>query len=124
VGYVKRILIADDSAVMRKTLRRMFEGAGWIICAEATDGQDAITKAVEATPDVVVLDFSMPAMNGLTAGRILKKLVPRIPLILFTSFARVLDSMDIQLSGFSALIDKNDAGRLIRTAESLLHATV
>lgn len=117
---MKRILIADDSTVVRKALRRLFEEAGWIICAEASDGQEAISKAGSATPDIIVLDFSMPAMNGLTAGRILRKLFPHTPLILFTSFGSVLDSADIQRSGFSALIDKNDAGGLVTTAERLL----
>jgi DNA-binding NarL/FixJ family response regulator len=99
----------------------MFEDAGWAVCAEASNGEEAIAKARDATADVIVLDLSMPAMNGLTAGSILKELFPGTPLILFTSFGNVLSSADLHRAGFSALIDKTDAGKLVTAAENLLH---
>jgi CheY-like chemotaxis protein len=119
---VKRILIADDSIVVRTTVRKLFEQAGWTVCAEAATGHEAISKAQKETPDIVVLDLSMPAMNGLTAGRILKEVLPRIPLILFTSFGEILGPEDLQNAGFSALIDKADADKLLRTAQLLVGA--
>ena len=117
---MKRVIVVDDSAVVRRTLRRLFEDAGWAVCAEAENGEEAISKAQEVTADVIVLDLSMPAMNGLLAGRILKKMFPETPLILFTSFGNVLTSKDLRGAGFAALIDKTDAGKLVPTAESLL----
>jgi DNA-binding NarL/FixJ family response regulator len=101
----------------------MFETAGWAVCAEASNGEEAIAKAREVPADVIVLDFSMPAMNGLTAGSILKKMLPQTPLILFTSFGNVLNSSDVRRAGFSALIDKTEAGKLLTAAESLLVAS-
>lgn len=103
-------------------MRQMFEQAGWSVCAEAANGQEAIAKAQEAKPDIAVLDLSMPAMNGLTAGRILKEIFPETPLILFTSFGSILNSDDLQRAGFSALIDKNEAGKLLTIAQTLLNA--
>ena len=117
---MKRVLVVDDSAVVRRTLRRLFEDAGWAVCAEAENGEEAISKAQEVMADVIVLDLSMPAMNGLVAGRILKKMLPETPLILFTSFGNVLNSNDLRGAGFAALIDKTEAGKLVATAESLL----
>jgi len=119
---VKRVLLADDSSGVRKALRRIFEQAGWSVCAEASNGQEAISNARKMRPDIIVLDLSMPTMNGLDAGRILKAIFPRIPLILFTSFGGIVNADDLHHAGFSALIDKMDAGKLVPTAETLLEA--
>ena len=100
----------------------MFEGAGWTICAEACDGREAIEKARACRPDIIVLDLSMPVMNGLTAGHILKGLVPETPLILFTSFGGIVKVDELKRAGFSALVDKNEAGKLVLTAQSLINA--
>lgn len=120
---MKSVLLADDSAVVRKTLREMFEGSVWRICAEASDGEEAVAKAQQLLPDVIVLDLSMPTMNGLTAGHILKGLLPKTPLILFTSFGKILSLADLKRGGFAALIDKNEAGKLVTTAQSLIDSS-
>jgi len=119
---VKRILLADDSAVVRKSLRYIFEADGWSICGEASDGREAIQKAWEVRPDIIILDLSMPVMNGLTAGHILKAIAPETPLILFTAFGRIVNNEDLKSAGFAALIDKNQAGQLVATARNLLQA--
>jgi DNA-binding NarL/FixJ family response regulator len=116
---VKQIFLADDSAVVRKSMRRMFEQAGWTVCGEASDGREAIAMAQELRPDVVVLDLSMPVMNGLTAAHVLKEIMPATPLILFTSFGNLLTVADLKLAGFSASISKSDAGKLVSTAQHL-----
>ena len=103
-------------------MRTMFERAGWNVCAEAVNGKEAVAMARELEPDIIVLDLSMPDMNGLTAGLILKDIFPKTPLILFTSFASVVSTKDLQRAGFSALIDKSDAGKLVATAQSLVGA--
>jgi CheY-like chemotaxis protein len=103
-------------------MRRMFEDAGWTVCGEASNGQEAITMAEELRPDLIVLDLSMPLMNGLTAARILKAIMPAIPLILFTSFGNLLSAADLELAGFSASISKSDAGKLVTTAQHLANA--
>jgi YesN/AraC family two-component response regulator len=57
----------------------MFELAGWNVCAEAVNGKEAFAMARELEPDIIVLDLSMPDMNGLTAGLILKDIFPNPP---------------------------------------------
>jgi DNA-binding NarL/FixJ family response regulator len=83
----KCILIADDSPVIHKTLRQTLEREdAWEVCGEAADGREAIEKAQRLKPDVVVLDLSMPVMNGLEAARELKRMSPSLPLVMFTNF--------------------------------------
>jgi len=82
-----RILIVDDSAPLRKTLRRCFEcEPGWQVTGEAVNGKDAIEKACELHPNIILLDLSMPEMNGLEAAKALTKIMPSVPLVMFTSF--------------------------------------
>jgi CheY-like chemotaxis protein len=119
---VKRILLADDSDVVRRSMRRMFERASWTVCGEASNGEEAITMAQGLRPDVIVLDLSMPLMNGLTAARILKRMLPATPLILFTSFGNLLSAADLELAGFSASISKSEANKLVTTAQRLTDA--
>jgi DNA-binding NarL/FixJ family response regulator len=119
---VKRILLADDSTLVRRTLRRLFEDSGWNVCGEASNGREAIAKAQELRPDIVVLDLSMPLLNGLTAAHILKETLPETYLILFTAFGALLTMNELKCAGFSASISKSDAGKLVNTAQTLLKA--
>lgn len=98
----------------------MFEQEGWDICGEASNGQEAISKAQALTPDVIVLDLSMPVMNGLTAANVLKNIVPRPRLILFSSFADLVHPDQLRRAGVSASISKDDAGKLLSTAQTLI----
>ena len=69
VNFVK-ILIADDNDVLRRSLRSFLEShAGWVVCGEAADGREAVAKAVELEPDVILLDISMPNLDGFEAAR-------------------------------------------------------
>jgi DNA-binding NarL/FixJ family response regulator len=79
-----RILIADDSAASRRALRNLIEGQGWEVCGEAEDGLAAVEKTAVLKPDLVILDFRMPNLNGLQAGQTIHTAAPRIPLLLFT----------------------------------------
>lgn len=82
----KRILIVDDSAVLRKTLRQTLERHdGWEVCGEAANGREGVEKAQRLKPDLILLDSSMPALNGLEAARQLKRLLPSVPLLMFTN---------------------------------------
>jgi DNA-binding NarL/FixJ family response regulator len=82
-----RILIVDDSPLVRNLLRQCFESEpGWRVSGEACNGQEGIEKAQNVHPNFIVLDLSMPVMNGLEAAKILSKLMPGVPMVMFTSF--------------------------------------
>src|SRR5580692_11239439 len=84
----KRVLVADDSPLIRKMLCQLFEREDdYDICAEAENGQQAIEMALKHRPDLIILDFAMPVLNGLEAARQLKKIMPDVPIILFSQHA-------------------------------------
>ena len=119
---MKCILLVDDSAVVRHGIREVFEAHGYLICGEAANGQEAIEQAEKLHPDLVVLDLSMPVMNGLEAARILSRTMPCVPLILFSNYSDMFREEDARSAGISAVVSKDkSASILVSTAHSLLH---
>ena len=83
----KSILIADDHETTRSLIRSFMESKdGFKVCGEAVDGVDAIEKAKELKPDLIILDLAMPRMNGAAAASILKSTMPDVPIILFSMY--------------------------------------
>src|SRR5258708_19807477 len=83
-----KILIVDDSAQVRMALRMCLRmNKDWIVCGEAENGRAAVELAARVKPDVLLLDYSMPEMNGLEAARTLGVLVPECAILMFTTFA-------------------------------------
>ena len=122
--YVKRILIVDDSPVVLRALRDLLERqTDWKVCGEAENGKEAIAKAQELHPDLIVLDLSMPVMNGLDAARVLKRLMPTVPLIMYSAFGDRFAEHQAQLIGISEVVSKSEHGSvLILKARGLLSA--
>jgi|ERR1700730_11043117 len=118
----KTILIVDDNAYIRQALCQVFKyEADFEVCGEATNGKEAIDKALELHPDLIVLDLSMPVMNGLDAARVLKQMMPTVPLIMYTSFGDGLAEQQARLIGISELVSKSQpAAILVSKARSLL----
>ena len=80
-----RILIADDHEVVRHGLRALLEAReGWEICGEGVDGRDAVAKAAQLKPDLVILDIGMPNLNGLDAARQILRAEPRTTVLILT----------------------------------------
>ena len=80
-----RVLVADDHEVMRLGIRNLLElQPGWSICAEANNGREAVEKTLQFRPDVIIMDISMPVMNGLEAASLITREHPQIPVILFS----------------------------------------
>ncbi|MHB8525989.1 MAG: response regulator [Candidatus Acidiferrales bacterium] len=117
----KNILVADDNELVRKLLRIMLErDAEWKV-TEAIDGPEAIAKAEECNPDVVVLDFAMPVMDGLNAAREILKICPSVPILLFTLYDSPETTLAATAAGVARVLPKTAAGLpLIRAVEELL----
>jgi two-component system, chemotaxis family, chemotaxis protein CheY len=118
----KTILIVDDNAYIRRELCKLFKREeDFEICGEAANGKEAIAKALELHPDLIVLDLSMPVMNGLDAARELKRLMPTVPLIMYSAFGDVFGEKQARLIGISELVSKSQpAAVLVNKARSLV----
>ena len=87
----KRILVADDSDTSRNVLTKYLASQRDLeVCGEAVDGEEAIEKAWELKPDLVLLDVAMPRTNGIVAASVLKDLLPGIRIILFTMYTEAI----------------------------------
>jgi CheY-like chemotaxis protein len=117
----KRILIADDNEDIRRVIRWFLESrTACEVCGEAVNGVDAIEKARTRYPDLILLDYSMPAMNGIEAGAVLKAMLPEVPVILFTNQdTRAIEPAAVAV-GIRAVVPKTDIGRLAGHLEALL----
>lgn len=119
----KTVLVADDNPVIRKMLCEMFEHEqDYDLCAEAENGKQAIELALECHPDLIILDLSMPIMNGLDAARELKRLMPKIPIILFTQHAEIGSRLGITNLNVDRIVSKSDGGSLMGHVRSLAPA--
>ena len=117
-----RILVVDDSELMRHCLRTLLEQQDhWSVCSEATNGREAIEKARQSAPDVIVLDFQMPEMNGLDAAREIRRETPEIPILMVTLHMSPQLESEAQRVGIRGACDKNDVGCVVEAVATLLH---
>ena len=120
----KSVLIVDDNAAVRHALRALFSSTEFYVCSEAADGREAIEKTQALKPDLIVMDLSMPVMNGLQAAAQLRKMRPEIPIILFSEYSDVLSAQDTRAAGLSALVSKGDhTSVLLSKARALVYHT-
>jgi|SRR5580658_871826 DNA-binding NarL/FixJ family response regulator len=119
----KTILVTDNNAMIRKSLCRIFEIVeDYDICAEAVNGEEAIALAMQHKPDLIVLDFQMPGMNGIEAADELKRIMPNVPIILFTLHADAMRYSLGQSSPIDLIIAKSDAIHIVDHIRSLIPA--
>jgi YesN/AraC family two-component response regulator len=119
----KIILVADDNPRIRKTLCQMFTAeTGYEVCAEAANGKEAIALALQHRPDLVIMDLSMPVMNGLEASLELKRLMPSVPIILFSQHSNLGTGMLGSGMPFDRIVSKDDGKTLIGHVRSLVPA--
>jgi two-component system, NarL family, response regulator NreC len=117
----KFVLLADDSPAVRTMIRRHLEfHPNLEVCGEASDGIEAVQKALELSPDLIVMDFSMPRMNGLEATRALRQKMPHVPIILFTGHESLVSTSDANEAGVSAIVFKFQAHNLLPQVLDLL----
>jgi DNA-binding NarL/FixJ family response regulator len=125
VGHpTKRILIADDHESVLRGVRAMLEAhPGWEVCGEAVNGYEAITKAIELRPDLIILDVAMPKVDGLQAANEISKLLPGVQIVLHTMYgARVV--LEAHKHGIFRVVEKAKSGALVSAVEELLNANV
>jgi len=115
------IPIVDDNQSIRRLVRLYVEmSTGWTI-HEAGNGLEAVERAREVHPDLIVLDLSMPVMNGIEAARELKEIMPQIPVIIFSEYSNVMSVEEAYNAGISAQVSKSKPiSELVGTARTLL----
>jgi len=120
----KRIMVVDDNPAIRRILRNILEfNHDWVVCGEGVDGRDGVEKAKALSPDLIVLDVSMPVMNGLEAARILHQVMPNVPLILCSLHTDRLLEMEARSAGVTAVFSKaENMQMLVNKARELLKA--
>jgi DNA-binding NarL/FixJ family response regulator len=101
------VLIVDDNQMVRKVVRHFFESLpDWKIGGEAGEGAEAVRKAAEVKPDLILSDFSMPNMNGVEAASVLKKMLPEVHIIVFTIYDDALGSSLVSAVGVDLVVPK------------------
>ena len=118
-----RILLADDHDVVRRGLREQLSAhEGWEICGEASNGREAVQMALKLSPDVAVIDLSMPELNGLEATRQIRRELPRTEVLIFTMHETEQLIREVLSAGARGYVLKSDAGRHLTSAvEALSH---
>jgi CheY-like chemotaxis protein len=102
------VMIVDDHAIIRRMIRAVFEAEDLEV-SDAVNGADAVQKAQELKPNLIILDMSMPVMNGLEAARALKLRMPFVPLLMFTNNAGGILDREARAAGIVAVISKSDS---------------
>ena len=116
-----RILVVDDHAVVRRGVRSLLESRdGWEVCGEATTGRDAVEQSRRLRPDVVVMDLSLPELNGLDATRHILKDAPETEVLVLTMHQSEELARDVLQAGARGYVLKSDADEnLIAAVENL-----
>jgi DNA-binding NarL/FixJ family response regulator len=106
-----RILIADDHAGVRKMLKLLVETqAGWEVCGEAENGREAVAKAAELQPDLIVLDLAMPVMDGIRASREISAAMPGVPILMHTLHYSSALELEAKKVGVKRVVAKTGSG--------------
>lgn len=120
-----RILVVDDSKAMRRGLRHLLERhPHWRVCGEASDGREAVEKAQQMEPDVIVLDFQMPEMNGLDAAKSITQHSPRVPILMVSMHMSPQLAEEARKVGIRGVCAKDNVFSVVEAVETLLsHGT-
>jgi response regulator NasT len=119
-----RILIASDSIAARKRLQGVLGlHGGWIVCGETGNGLKAVLLANELKPDLVILDLAMPMLGGLRAADEISKILPKVPIVIYSPIAVPQQELPARGSGVWAMVSQSENEQsLVETLEVLLLA--
>ncbi len=116
-----RILVADDSPAIRRCLRGLLDHhADWLVCEEASNGKEAVERFQQAKPDLIVLDFQMPEMNGLDAARLIANVSPKTPILMVTVHLSKQLSEEARKVGIRGACAKADINCVVDAVGALL----
>lgn len=118
-----RIIVVDDHPIVRQGLKTLLQGhLDWEVVGEASDGVEAIDKAGKLNPDVMVLDVTMPNMNGLEACRVLRKQRPQLEILFVTQHDSPHMMREALAAGARGYVVKSNAARdLLEAVEAVSH---
>src|ERR1700687_4399488 len=115
-----RILIVDDHKSAIREIRSLLEAnPEWEVCGEAVNGQEALARANELHPDVIVIDLAMPVMNGLRAAQAITKVLPAVPIVLNTLYNSPQVEFEAKKHGIRKVVDKAHSGALVSAIQEL-----
>ena len=116
-----QILIVEDHADLRGVLKVLLETrGGWQVCGEAVNGIEAVEKAAELKPDLIIMDLSMPKMDGLQASRLISASSPQIPILLHTNYSLEPETIsEVKKAGVWEVLTKGVPDQLLNAVEGL-----
>jgi DNA-binding NarL/FixJ family response regulator len=118
---VTRILVVDDNPSVRLYLRRILEQQDdWWVCDEARNGQEAVDRVRQNRPDLIVLDFQMPVMNGLDAARVITQLSPETPILMVTLYLSKQLAEEARRVGIRGACAKTEMSSVVNGVGALL----
>lgn len=116
-----QILVVDDNAAIRRYLRGALEqNENWRVCREARNGVEAVDSVRKATPDLVVIDFQMPEMDGLQAARLISRFSPNTPILMVTLYLSKQLAEEARKAGIRGACAKTDMGAIVNAVGALL----
>jgi DNA-binding NarL/FixJ family response regulator len=119
----KRILIVDDHPQIVDSICKTFSDHEYFeVCGQASTGQEAVEKARNLYPHLVILDLAIPAMNGLKTAKAISQILPDTPIILFTLYAQNIKESDMDVSAITRIVPKGEPYTLLASAEDLVPA--
>ena len=117
MGAEVKILIVDDHEMIRTGIRSILRSRGeFQVCGEASDGEEAIEKARELKPDLVILDINMPMLDGFGAAKVIKQDIPEVQILFFSMHTGRNLVEQAKLAGAQGFVAKDQAGSLLLTA--------
>jgi DNA-binding NarL/FixJ family response regulator len=116
-----RIVVADDNPAVRHYLRGLLElQSTWRVCGEARTGGEALERVKESAPDMILLDFQMPDLNGLDVARQIVQLFPNIPILMVTIHLSPQLAEEAKKVGIRGVCLKSDVGSIVVAVDTLL----
>ncbi|MGH9737683.1 MAG: response regulator [Candidatus Acidiferrales bacterium] len=116
------ILIADDQAIVRSAIERLINKSGedWEICGAVDNGQAAVEIAASLKPDLVILDVRMSKLNGISAGRAIREILPGTPVLIYTWLDPAAAEGAVRDAGLQGVVQKSDGRAILRAIRDVL----